>query len=439
MRKTISIILLAISSTGIAAPTDIIVNDTGGAIGLANGTYEQSFTATAQNVVAGPQLKTLGTISSAFPILSPIGVTVKLYAGEGVSGALLDSTVVTMTASTTTPSIGYADVDYYAKGIKLVVGNKYTLQFYTTDYIPNQSPGSPVGWWVGQNHSSLGQSDPNACKLINSTAITGGTTANPTIAYAGGQWVPLNSSTVPADPVAYTVPGSYPGGNPGMWGVMYNNDYGCDKGLVSPGDVPMHVIDQTPPAVLPSCSGTSAIVQSTSVSKLFFSLANGQKVQYSNVYGSPGTTVFTYNGGLTAANAFNVGNVVTYNGLLDASSVCVPSSLSFNVASVTPPPPPLPTCVSPQVLSGNICITPTPVISCTKPAGATSASGQALITAVGINTITVGTKVITVPKCAAITYKGHATSFGLGYKTEYKGYTLNGITYATSLIVDDLK
>jgi len=208
-----------------------------------------------------------------------------------------------------------------------------------------------------------------------------------------------------------------------------------------------------------SCQGTSAIVSSTAVSKLFMTLANGQKVQYSNVYGSPGTTTFTYNGGLTAATAFTVGNIVTYLGTLDASTICVPSSLTFDVPAPVVPNctapavldtatnscviPPV-VCVAPQVRDAatNTCVTPPPTaLTCTKPAGATSAPDiHAKLTAVNGKQLTIGSKAVTLLDCAKVTYNGKAKAPVVGYDADSnKGYILNGVTYSTSIIIDDGK
>jgi hypothetical protein len=80
-----------------------------------------------------------------------------------------------------------------------------------------------------------------------------------------------------------------------------------------------------------------------------------------------------------------------------------------------------------------------PVASCTAPAGSKGASGHAAIKAVSGNVVTIGTKVVTLPDCLKVRYKGHAKAPIIGYDAEFKGYSLNNVTYATSLIVDDGK
>lgn len=91
----------------------------------------------------------------------------------------------------------------------------------------------------------------------------------------------------------------------------------------------------------------------------------------------------------------------------------------------------------------SMTIAPKPVVvppSCSKPAGATSSTAHAKATAVSGKQVTVGSKVFTVADCATIVYKGTAKSIVVGYDVEVKkGYALNGVNVATSLIVDDGK
>jgi len=82
---------------------------------------------------------------------------------------------------------------------------------------------------------------------------------------------------------------------------------------------------------------------------------------------------------------------------------------------------------------------PVPVASCAAPAGSKSASGHSAITAVSGKVLTIGAKTVTLPQCLKVTYKGHAKAPTVGYDAEFKGYTVSGVTYATSLIIDDGK
>lgn len=89
--------------------------------------------------------------------------------------------------------------------------------------------------------------------------------------------------------------------------------------------------------------------------------------------------------------------------------------------------------------TASLVVDPKLVASCTAPPGSKKASGNAAIKAVAGKTVTIGTKIVTLPDCVAITYKGQAKALVVGYAAEFKGYTINKLTYATSLIVDDGK
>jgi hypothetical protein len=342
-----------------------------------------------------------------------------------------------LTSDNATVTTHFADVNYYAKGIILVVGKVYTLEWVTPDVMFNGM--NSVNWWNSTLNTNVvgGVGD---CYLYNATAVSGG--------MAGGTWKTV-SQALPTDNliVGYGpfTAGGYALGNPGRdqtgtgVSVITNNDAGCLNGQPVIGDFAIHVIDQTPAAivpVLPSCSGSGVITQSINVSKLFF-VAGGNKVAYSNVYGKPGTTVFTY---LDNTGAFTLGDTASWSGVLDASGICVPDLITFSATPVLPVATPTPTPV--PVATPVPTPTPAPVKapSCVKPAGAKSFTTHAKITATGAGTLTIGTKLVTVPSCAKVVYKGDANTFGLGYDADVKaGYSLNGINYGTSLIVDDGK
>jgi hypothetical protein len=127
--------------------------------------------------------------------------------------------------------------------------------------------------------------------------------------------------TVAVDPVnVYLLPGTYTIATngllhgrvrlPGVGSGSYTFAYWGDP--IAPG----------------ACSGTSVIVSSINSSKLFMTLANGVRLAYSNAYGSTGGTVYTYAAGITYGT-FPVGKSVTYTGVLDASLICVPDSISI--------------------------------------------------------------------------------------------------------------
>ncbi|MGD0961081.1 MAG: putative Ig domain-containing protein [Methylomonas sp.] len=83
------------------------------------------------------------------------------------------------------------------------------------------------------------------------------------------------------------------------------------------------------------------------------------------------------------------------------------------------------------------------VTSCTAPAGSKSAKTiQANVSSVNGANVTIGNTVVTVPACAAITWNGNwsglTKAIRVGYNVEVtKGYVVNGVTTATSLIVDN--
>lgn len=323
-------------------------------------------------------------------VANTVAIDVKVYEGEGVSGPVVYQT--TNPIVLTKPFNDVISVNLGAEGVYLTPGNQYTV-------IYNEVDGNQAPYW-----QYFGTIDRNYADPANPNNNHG--------AYYGG-WLYIN-------------------------GVQQNPDANI-------GDIAFRVIDNNPPApvpVMPSCSGSSAIVQSTAASKLFMLLANNQKLAYSNVYGSQGTTVFTFNGGLTAATAFNVGNVVTYTGTLDASTICVPDTLSISPAPVVVPPPPT-SCPSGQVLQGNTCVTapvvdptPTPTVSCVQPSGAKKVEGKAKITAVGVNSITIGRTVVFFADCTTRELNGGAKSFAIGQTAEYKGFKYNGSITATKITIN---
>lgn len=91
----------------------------------------------------------------------------------------------------------------------------------------------------------------------------------------------------------------------------------------------------------------------------------------------------------------------------------------------------------------TIAAKPAPA-SCTAPAGSTAYTGnlQGNVTAVSGTKVTVGNTVINVPACATISWQGNWAGLTKAIRTGYNvqvsnGYTVNGVTTATSLIVDN--
>jgi hypothetical protein len=427
MKKNLALLFaLILSNVAQAGTTDILnpppVTTKGWEI-TNGGNIGQSFNAVASDVTVGVYvtdqesyaqqtnqalLASCTTSCTVSPwdinnVVSPtLSLNVTVYEGEGVGGKIVyqSPTPVTLTK----PYSGIASVDLGAAGVLLTVGQQYTV-IYT------ETSGSLHTYW--QFFSTI---DP--------------------------------ASTF--DPVTHLFDLAYShGAYYGGWAYIQSVQQNPDSNI---GDIAFQVLDNIPyVSTAPvACQGTSAIVNSTNVSKLFMTLANTAKVAYSNVYGSKGTTQFTYNGGI-AVGTFPIGSVVTYVGTVDASTICSPSSLTIDPAPVVVPV--VPTCASPQVLQGNQCVTPivvtpsciapavldaatnscitpavTPANTCTIPTDAKKVEGEAKITAVGINSITVGNKVVFFDDCTVRDTEKAARSFAIGQAVEYKGYkSVNGI------------
>jgi hypothetical protein len=325
-------------------------------------------------------------------VAASVAIDVKVYEGEGMSGPIVYQTPIPIVL--TKPYNDVITVNLGAAGVFLTPGHQYTVIYTEVD-------GNQLPYWQYFGTIDRVNADP-----LNPNNNHG--------AYYGG-WLYIN-------------------------GVQQNPDANI-------GDLAFRVIDNNPPApmpVMPSCSGSSAIAQGINASKLFMLLANNQKVAYSNVYGSQGTTVFAFNGGLTSSNAFSVGNIVTYTGVLDASTICVPDTLSISPAPVVIPPTPT-SCPTGQVLQGGTCVpapvVPTPTIkpptaSCIQPSGAKKVEGKAKITAVGVNSITVGKTVVFFADCTIRELNGGATSYAIGQTAEYKGFKFNGSITATKVTIN---
>lgn len=175
-----------------------------------------------------------------------------------------------------------------------------------------------------------------------------------------------------------------------------------------------------------SCSGQSSIVESTNVSKLFMSLANGQKLAYSNVYGSQGTTNFTFNN--VPNGSFAIGNIVTYAGVLDSSNICVPNSIIVDA-----PPPVVPSCASPQVLDTitNTCVNPVP------PVVSVPNEGKSRIVLVNGNSFTIATGgVITTNTSTNVKWNRSNHSYQVGDRVEWKGKTVGTVFVANKITLN---
>lgn len=424
LNHLIALAMIAASGATFAGTTDILnppVMPTGG-WGLAHNNIGQSFNAIASDVTIGVYVADQETYSQALQswaatctpncgisawnssnVVSPtVSLNVTVYEGEGVNGKTIYQSPTPLVL--TKPFNGIASIDLGAAGVFLTAGKQYTV-------IYNESTGTGTYWQF--------------FSTIDRTPM-------------------VNPSTNQIDP-NYNH-GAYYGGWAYIQGVQQNPDSNI-------GDIAFQVIDNNPPtnAAPTACQGTSAITASTNVSKVFMTLANNQKVAYSNVYGSQGTTKFTYNGGIPFGT-FPIGAVVTYTGVLDSTIICMPNSLTFDPAPVVVPPTPI--CTASQVLQGGVCVTPNPTCaapavfnsatnscvtpatsSCVVPPKTKTVEGKAKITAVGLNSITVGSTVIFFDTCTIKSMNGTA-NFAIGQRAEYKGFSSNNIVTATKITIN---
>jgi hypothetical protein len=410
--KLALLIALVLSSTAHAGTSDILNPPTMPAKGweITNGgNMGQSFNAVASDVSLGVYIAdqesytqqanqalqasctTTCTISPWDPnniVIPSLSLNLTVYEGEGVTGKIVYQSATPMTL--TKPFNGIASVDLGAAGVLLTVGQQYTVIYTETSGVPH------TYWQFFSTIDPASTFDP-ITKLFDMTYSHG--------AYYGG-W-------------AY------------IQGVQQNPDSNI-------GDSAFQVIDNIPTVLNApaACQGTSAIVSSTNVSKLFMTLANGAKVAYSNVYGSKGTTQFTYNGGITVGT-FPVGSVLTYVGTVDASTICSPSALTIDPAPVLVPTAPI--CVAPEVLDviTNTCVIPaatTSSRSCPTLTDGKKVEGEARITAVGTNSITVGNKVVFFDDCTVRETEKGTKAFVIGQFAEYKATKAdNGILTAIKI------
>ena len=250
-----------------------------------------------------------------------------------------------------------------------------------------------------------------------------------------------------------------------------------------------------PPAVL-ACSGTGEKITSISPRQGFLATDKGLNyVKYpdqAHTTLAPGLNTFaignliSYTGSIDAAGVFCVAdtmsvwtplNVVTptfvkgtvgiaytvtpitiTGGWTPYTSVVsgLPDGLTFNGSVISGTPTKdgtFPIAISVTDDKGNsfnittglsIVIDKAPVVapaSCTAPIGAKSWTDiHAKITAVSGKTLTIGNKSVTVLDCAKVSWKGTAKSYVVGYDADAnKGYILNGVNYATNIIVDNGK
>jgi len=275
------------------------------------------------------------------------------------------------------------------------------------------------------------------------------------------------------------------GTTPGIFGATDNYGDSVANILVD------FYVDPSP--VVIACSGTNEKVNNISPRAGWVSTVEGAyRIMYPNAANTiyaPGVNTFgidyvtSYVGVLDQAGVFCVANTMEFSLPLNVTTPTfvkgqvgsaypatpinvtggwapytivvagLPSGLTFNGTHVVGSPTvsgAFPVTISVTDNKGNgfnittlsITVDPKPVVvlpSCTKPAGAKSATANAKVTAVSGKKVTVGSKVFTIADCATLIYKGHAKSIVVGYSVEVKtGYVANG-NIATYLIVDDGK
>ncbi len=163
---------------------------------------------------------------------------------------------------------------------------------------------------------------------------------------------------------------------------------------------------------LVACSGSSTLVSSTVAGRLA-NLADGSVVAFSTQPGRPGTTVFTF-APTVPYGSFPLGVQITYTGSLDGSQTfCVPTTMAVGF--------------------------PAPVeAACGLPSGAKELTAVGEVTAVGFNSVTIGTTVITIPTCLsanAIEWNRKLKSFVIGDSVEWFGYqTAQGIVLTLAYV-----
>lgn len=440
-KSTFALVSVLFASVAHSATTDIVINQnyTSGYT-FYNSVFGQSFTATAPAVVAGFKItdgQTLTTKFNAAPnpypyVITPVlNAIVELREGEGTSGNLLDTTSV----SASNPFEGYLDINYEAKGITLTPGNKYTLLI--TPAPGENYPYTGSGWILSSGYDTSATA-PGKCNLGS----------------------------------GFVSPGNYSGGNPILNGIVVPNDNACPNGV--PGDIALHVIDNHP------CSGIKEVITG-------FTQLRGPAPAFTTKTGQyPVRFPDQAHTTLISPAVFAVGELVTYNGSLDASGTfCVAPTITVETAStylplsITTTNLPAGTVGVPYsatlsvtggdgnysyqysnpswitangnsingtpttqgtfsvnvtitdgvgdtltaTLSGNVVQAPVVVPpSCTKPTGAKTNEGKGIVAAVGANYIVVGKTTITYANCTKLAFGGKAIAPKVGDKAEWKGY-----------------
>jgi len=357
--------------------------------------------------------------SYPYAIAPSIQLNIQLSEGEGLTGPVLDSRNMTLTA----PYMGFIDIDYAALGINLTVGQSYTL--LVTDVSNLAYPNGVTGWVVPAVHD-------------NSIQPTG----------------------------------AYLDGHPILQGSLVLNETGI-------GDNAFHVVDVTssgyPPPQSSTCEGANKVI--TSVGRNFI-VVNGGMNLADHVWYAPqsgttflgGTTTFvngervTYSGTLNPvagcyADTMTVmppPTVVVISGTLPNGQVGANYSASLSVSGGVVPytwsanglPPGItqlagtfsgipsvagiyPMTVNIEDVSGSsssssyeLTISPAAIETnpCKKPKSAKNSKGKGKVTEIGIDYIKVNKLRIDFKTCSSVHYGGDADMPNVSDKVEWQGF-----------------
>lgn len=296
-------LLGCLTASAATAPTDLLYPPANsGGHDFNHAPIGQTFVALASDVHAGIYVADQGSftdwLSTIYPgqiapgsypyqIAPSLQVQIDLMAGEG-NGTVLHSVTRTLAA----PFAAFVDVDYGAEGIRLTVGQTYTLLL--TD-VSNQSyPQGVTGWVVPS------VTDPTS-----------------------GQSVTDSSGNV----VGYLPYGAYPSGRPILQGGLVANDAGV-------GDNAFQVIDNAPAPTEQIVSGVNAVITAYVPRNPGFIVINGGLQLNDHLWTTqlnPGNTTFL--GGLV--NWYQTGLLVDYTG------IATPQGVLLTQLTVKPAPAPL--------------------------------------------------------------------------------------------------
>lgn len=150
-----------------------------------------------------------------------------------------------------------------------------------------------------------------------------------------------------------------------------------------------------------TCTGSNAVI--TSVGRNFL-VVNGGLALGDHVWYTPTAAGTTFTGG---TSTFLPGELIDYAGSMDPVAGCYASTMT---------------------------VKPAASLTCTRPTGAKSAAGKAVVTNTGVNFIVAGGVRIDYAPCTIKAYGGRATAPAVGDRVEWQGYfESNGNTMAQRL------